>query len=324
VSRINVYAENKGWLFEDLKNHFRSLGRIGQLEIVVTDKPNPSCHAWVCLRTTEGDAAPDLSRTAICIHDLFCESGMYDAAGSRRSVRDAGALVLCHPEQLEILRREGVALDGRPRLERPLGALKIFSPREELHQKFRIGWVGKNHLRKRLGWFLEAVTSIELPPADFEIVLIGEGLGGAASILGSRGIQCSYFDRKDHEIDAYPGLYKELDCVVITSSTEAGPLPLFEALETGLVVVSTPVGWAPYFAQSFPHYVRLAKSIDEIKVHLNKLAEERDSMFSERFRIAQFVSQWSLDDWVREVIVLAGSLIVGSTESKTARLEFVG
>jgi glycosyltransferase involved in cell wall biosynthesis len=324
VSRINVYAENKGWLFEDLKKHFRNLGRIGQLEIIVTEKPNPSCDAWVCLRTTDGDAAPDLSRTAICIHDLFCESGMYDVAGSRRSVRDAGALVLCHPEQREILGREGVALDRRPMLERPLGALKIFSPGNELHQKFRIGWVGKNHLRKRLGWFLEAVTSIDLPSANFEVVLIGEGLGGAASILGTRGIGCRYFDRKDHEIDAYPSLYKELDCVVITSSTEAGPLPLFEALATGLVVVSTPVGWAPDLAKGFPRYVRLANSIDEIKVHLSRLAEERDSMFAERFAIARVVSQWSLDDWIREVIVLAGSLIVSSAESKTARLEFVG
>src|SRR6185369_10539269 len=177
VTRINVYAENKGWLFEDLKTHFRSLGRLGALEIVVTDKPSRGCDAWVCLRTNEGDLSPVTSRTAICIHDLFCEPGMYDGTGSRKSVRNAGALVLCHPEQREILRREGVHIDGRSMLDRPLGALKMFSPREELPQKFRIGWVGKNHLRKRLGWFLEAVTSMELPPADFEIVLIGEGLG---------------------------------------------------------------------------------------------------------------------------------------------------
>lgn len=324
MTRINVYAENKGWLFEDLKNHFRSLGRRGDLEIVVTDKPNRSCDGWVCLRTNEGDLSPVLSRTAICIHDLFCEPGMYDPSGSRKSVRSAGALVLCHPEQRKILRREGVPIDRRAVLERPLGALKIFSAREELPQKFRIGWVGRNHIRKRLGWFLEAVTSMELATADFEVVLIGEGLGGAASILEGRGIRCRYYDRKDYSIDVYPSLYKELDCLVITSSTDAGPLPLFEALATGLVVVSTPVGWAPHFDQRFPRYVRLANDIDEIKSHLSNIAKERDSIFSERTAISATVSQWSLDDWIREVVGVAGSLVVSSAESKTARLEFVG
>ena len=322
--RINVYAQNKAWLFEDLKHHFRNLSSAGESEIIISDSPLPGADAWVCLRTNEGDASPDLGRTAICVHDLFCDGGMYGPAGSRKSVRHAGALILCHPDQTELLIRQGVAIDGRPVLERPLGALKIFSPREENPPTFRIGWVGRNHVRKRLDWFTEAVTSFDLPTKEFEVVLIGEGLDGAASILNSIGIRCSYFDRSRYGIAAYPNLYKRLHCLVITSSTEAGPLPLFEALATGLAVVSTPVGWAPHFAQGFPRYVRLANSVNEIKLHLLKLHADKDAIYSERMMIARLVSEWSLDDWFREVISLARSLAVGSSKSEFAKIQIRG
>src|SRR4030095_11948124 len=120
VIRINVYAQNKAWLFEDLKHHFRNLSPAGESEIIISDSPLPGADAWVCLRTNEGDASPDLGRTAIFVHALFVDVGMSVPAGSRKSVRHAGALILCHPDQTELLIRQGVALDGRPVLERPL------------------------------------------------------------------------------------------------------------------------------------------------------------------------------------------------------------
>jgi glycosyltransferase involved in cell wall biosynthesis len=312
VTLINVYALNKGWLFEDLKDHFRGLPRFREFEVAVSDAPLLKAGAWVALRTNEGSESPNPSRTVICIHDLFSEPEMYAPGGSRQCVRDAGALVFSHPEQRQLLIREGVSL-SRPVLDRPLGALKTFSPRRENSSLFRIGWVGRNHTRKRLNWFVEAVKGLPFPASEFEVVLIGEGLGDASSALDSSGIRCDYFDRSSHGIATYPELYKGLDCLVITSTTEAGPLPLFEALATGLALVSTPVGWAPYFALDFPRYVRLANSIDEIKVHLNDLRAEKEIIFEERFEIARLVEKWSLDGWIREVLELASSLTTAST-----------
>jgi glycosyltransferase involved in cell wall biosynthesis len=308
VIRINVYAQNRGWLFEDLKDHFRSLSRFRGFEVVVSDTPLPNADVWVALRTNEGIYSPYLKRTVICIHDLFFEPDLYGPGGSRRCVREAGALVFSHPEQRQILIREGVSLNRRPVLERPLGALKTFSLRDKNPQRFSIGWVGRNHPRKRLNWLLEAVKELSVPASQFEVVFIGEGLSDAATVLSANRIRCTYFDRSSYGIATYPKLYKRLDCLVITSSTEAGPLPLFEALATGLVVVSTPVGWAPYFAFGFPRYVRLANSIDEIKLHLTALKAEKDLIYDERFEIARLVEEWSLDGWIRAVLELAGSL----------------
>src|SRR5688572_28381030 len=101
--KINVYAENYGWLFEDLKQHFKSLNRNYGFEVLVSDQPLPGADVWVALRTKEGGASPDIGRTVICIHDLFCLPGMYQPGGQRQCVRNARALVLSHPEQRKIL-----------------------------------------------------------------------------------------------------------------------------------------------------------------------------------------------------------------------------
>lgn len=312
--KVNVYAENLGWLFEDLKQHFKGLDRAHGFEVLVSDRPLATADAWVALRTKEASAAPDLRRTVVCIHDLFCEDGMYGPGGSRQGVRAAGAVVLSHPDQRRILLGEGISLRGVPVVERPLGALDIFKPRRHHSECFGVGWVGRNHARKRLDWFVEAMTRLSPAPAHTRVTLIGSGLGTAASGLREHGVDCDLYERDAYAIAAYPRLYQGLDCLVITSSTEAGPLPLFEALASGVPVVSTPVGWAPYFSAAAPRYVHLAGSPGEIATCLEQLRGEKRELFDERFEIARLVEGWSLDGWLLAVLRLAGALAASNSQ----------
>jgi glycosyltransferase involved in cell wall biosynthesis len=214
--------------------------------------------------------------------------------------------VLSHPDQRRILIEQGISLRGVPILERPLGALTIFTPRQHESDRFSVGWVGRDHPRKRLGWFIEAIEGLGLGPAQLRVAMIGEALGEAVASLRATGVDCSHYDRQAYSISQYPQLYQGLDCIVITSSTEAGPLPLFEALATGLPAVATPVGWAPYFSQKAPRYVRLANSPREIADHLKQFKSQKEEMFKRRFEIASLVGEWSLDTWLLEVLNLAG------------------
>jgi len=317
---INIYAENHGWLFEDLKQHFRNLRFVNDIELAVSDRPLVQADAWVALRTKEAIAAPDISRTVVCVHDLLCIDDMYQRSGSRRGVYEAGGLVLCHPEQRRILGEAGIPLEGLQILERPLGALTLFAPRQRNTDLFTVGWVGRDHPRKRLAWFVEAIQQLDRGP---EVVLIGSGLGEAASSLRASSVNCRLYDRAEHPISIYPLLYQGLDCLVITSSTEAGPITLFEALATGLPVVSTPVGWAPYFSDKAPLYVRLTGSPRELASHLKDLREEREVMFEQRFEIAELVSEWTLESWIRDVVNLAGSLAQSSSPGKLSSIQSV-
>lgn len=307
--KVNVYAANLGWLFEDLKQHFKRLNNVHGFEVLISDQPLALADAWVALRTKEAAAAPDIRRTVVCIHDLFCADGMYQQGGSRQAVRAAGAVVLAHPDQRRILSEAGISLQGVPVVERPLGALTSFTPRQHHAARFCVGWVGRNHARKRLDWFVQAILKLGLAPAHLRVVLIGSGLNEAAVSLRAQGVDCSLYERDAHAIATYPQLYQSLDCLVITSATEAGPLPLFEALATGVPVVSTPVGWASYFSAAAPRYVRLASNPTEIASRLEQLRGEKQALFDERFEIARLVAEWSLDSWLLAVLELAGALV---------------
>jgi glycosyltransferase involved in cell wall biosynthesis len=97
--------------------------------------------------------------------------------------------------------------------------------------------------------------------------------------------------------------------MAITSSTEAGPLPLFESLATGVPVVSTPVGWAPWLASKAPDFVLLADGPKDIAIHLETIRSRRAELFASRFQIAATVEEFRLDDWFAEVLQLAAALV---------------
>jgi len=307
--RVNVFAENGDWVFEDLKQHF-ARAQVAGLEVLASAEPLAGADVWVSISPSQAINSPDLARTVVCIHDLYEHSGIYSPEGDRRAVRRAGALVLSHPLQRRILTEAGVSLEGVPTHEGPLGALSIFTARSEATPCFSVGWVGRHDAqgRKRCEWFVEAINGLDPAPGRLRTVLVGRGLDGHAERLRAGGVTCLHYARESHPIAEYPRFYRQMDCLVITSSTEAGPLPLFEALATGLPVISTPVGWAPHFAAEHPRYVRLAESPAEITDHLRRLGGEREQLFREREEIASLVRDYRLEGWLRDVLRLAGSL----------------
>jgi glycosyltransferase involved in cell wall biosynthesis len=83
---------------------------------------------------------------------------------------------------------------------------------------------------------------------------------------------------------------------------------LFEALATGVPVVSTPVGWAPYFAGRAPQFVRIGNSPASLAEALEQIAGERAICFARRMEIAALAAEPRLDSWFSEVLALAASL----------------
>src|SRR5205085_7806959 len=132
-----------------------------------------------------------------------------------------GAVVLSHPDQRRLLNEAGISLQGVPVIERPLGALTSFTPRPHHAARFCVGWVGRNHARKRLDWFVQAILKLGLAPAHLHVALIGAGLDAAAASLRASGVEWSLYEREMHAIATYPQLYQGLDWFVITSAKGA-------------------------------------------------------------------------------------------------------
>ena len=313
--KINVCVKGSdGWLFGDLRKGFQRT-HVDGVEVMATETPVQNADGWIFIRTGEAANSPDLSRTVVCIHDLYDHDGIYRPGQPRWQALQARGVVLCHPRQRQILQDAGIDLSQSLVLERPLGALRGFTVRRNYDGiQFRVGWVGREHARKRTTWFAEAMQYFAGGKSDVVAVLIGKELELLYQRLSADGIACEYFDRDHVPIHDYPMLYQQLDCLVITSSTEAGPLPLFEALATGVPVVSTSVGWAPHMASKAPDFIFLADSAKGIAVHLETIRSRRKEIFASRFQIAALVKGYYLDDWFQEVLQLAAVLARNGTE----------
>ncbi|MBL4705520.1 MAG: glycosyltransferase family 4 protein [Flavobacteriales bacterium] len=306
---INVFAKSgdQPWLFDDLKIHFGNLHLPG-IRIVTSETCIDTADAWIAIRTAEAAYTPDPSRTVACIHDLYDHDGMYDPGGLRSIIHSVKGLVLCHPDQQNILQKAAVDFSKKEIVQRPIGALSDFRPGDIFSDKFTIGWVGRNYWRKRIEWFIEAIEGLEIPKDQFRIMLMGMDIEEPADKLRSMGYECSGYPKNQYPIATYPDLYRKMSCLVVTGVTEAGPLTLFESLATGNPVIATKVGWAPLLSSAHKEAIVLVENPQEISTALHEVYDRRNDLFQQRFVISDIVNHWTLEKWVREVILLAASL----------------
>ena len=308
---INVVARNRGWLFEDLKRHFTAATE-GEYRVVASERPVRAADRWIFLRTHEAAASPDPRRTLVQIHDLF-DHGLYRPGKARyRAIHRSGAIVLTHPDERGILDANGLSIEDRKVLCRPLGALSAFSLREELPEPFTIGWVGRPVVHrgrdlKRVGWLVDAVRRAELDTGSLRVLLVGERLEETAQALEQAGIATRYHHRRKTPIEQYPELYRQLDVLVVTSLLAAGPNSLFEALATGVPVVSTRVGWALELLRP-GETGYLVDSVDELAGRLTDLQSDREAWFNRRETIRKSLGGYTLESWVSENLATAAAL----------------
>jgi len=304
IPRINVVAVNRGWFFEDVKRHMHERRR-RDCVIVDSERPRRDSDAWIFLRTKEAGTTPDPDRTIVQIHDLFDE-GLYRPGGERRCVDRCAAVILTHPDQRQILDGSGVDLSNREIIERPIGALESFDLRTSIPERFTLAWVGRpaTHFGKEVKKPEVFVQVVKRLSGDSKAILLGERLDQQHRELRSAGIDCEYHQRIRTPILHYPRHYKKFDCLVITSASEAGPLCLFEALATGVPVVSTRVGWAPLLIQNGVNGY-LADSEDEILEAVDTIRRQREAWFEQRTVIRESLQDITLESWLDQNIDLA-------------------
>ena len=97
--------------------------------------------------------------------------------------------------------------------------------------------------RKGVQCFVQAVRTIRRILPNLSILIIGPGWQGLVRELNNDGIHCVQVGYQlDHMKIAK--LYRILDVFWVTSRIEGGPVPLLEAMASGISCISTPVGAA--------------------------------------------------------------------------------
>lgn len=289
---INSYCRNKGWLFADLQHLFSRAGA------VATEEPLPNADAWICIRTDEWEACPQLGHLVLQVHDMW----------SHVWPHRVGAVVRSNPHQRKL---ERCAYD----LVRPLGALALMTPTQsegKSNEAFTVGWVGRPASRNGVCLrspqpLVEAVRhAAEVIP--IHVMLLGSGLEFfKATIDRIKNATCEYYDRDRWPVGSYPELYAQMDVLAITSASEAGPMPLFEALACGVPVISTHVGWAPYLLNGLNGWCY----DDNLGEELLK-ASVAGNLFAPKDVIRRSLGGWFLDGpggWIEQNMNLARILV---------------
>ena len=148
--------------------------------------------------------------------------------------------------------------------------------------------------RKRESLLLDLAWAYDLSP--FEFVFIGNGWEDTAQKLQSLGVACGIAKPDDAQLSK---MYGVMDALLVTGYNEGGPLPLLEAMATGIKVISPRFGYAADLLNE--HYDTPSELMDI----LNELAEP--SILSH-----QIARAWSWSDYVAEYAMLIGRMF-GST-----------
>lgn len=123
--------------------------------------------------------------------------------------------------------------------------VKAIIPLPYSRTPFKIGMIGYYpgaHNRKRMDIALSVFKQLAEESAPFEVVLQGDGWDNQISFFQENNIPVSYtkLTRTSNVFD----FYGKIHALLCTSDYEGGPLPVLEALNFGIPVVSTRVGIA--------------------------------------------------------------------------------
>ena len=307
---INPFCADLGWLFSDIRQHFHNCPLVLEypdLGILASETPTHA-DSWLAIRSWEAPLLQWPERSVIQIHALdprlilgnHCEPRHIDAAAG---------LVFTHPEQPGILRDMGVSLEGKKCLLRPIGALGCFHTRTAMSDTPTFAWVGRDTGAKRTHLFCDAAEQLA-KAVDICTVLVGEHLEGHFTRLATTVYNATLHERRHTPIEDYPPIYQRCDAIVITSALEAGPMCLYEALASGVPVITTRCGWAEYLIQDGINGYLIDEDSERhmaeaIAHRMLDIASHRTEWFERRQLIAASLMGWSLESWIEDNVRLA-------------------
>lgn len=301
--RVDVLQVDHGWLFSDLARKFALYGRDEPgVEINVAAAPDPAADAHVWIRTAEAGAHPGLlSRSIVQVHDFFDEYG--PGSPRRAALSEAARIGVYSPAFVDFLRARLPERAPEDFVVVPIGYDEAFTVRQEHPETFTIGFVSQ-HWPDGIKGEDRLVDVLRRLPFRFRLVILGMGWDGLAAELAGVGIDVTYHERyRDVEYADYPCIFRGFDVLLCTSRTEGIPTTFFEAMASGVPVVTLPVGAVADLVT--PRNGRIVPDLDAAVHALQEMHAARADWFARRHDVRATVEGLTNRNFVRRHLAAA-------------------
>lgn len=151
--------------------------------------------------------------------------------------------------------------------------------------------------RKRSWLLLELAWAMDLTPYHFRI--IGTGWDEVAHKLLNCGVDIELFPQCTP--DALQESYKRADALLVTGFTEGGPLPVLEALASGVPCITPRYG----YADENPSGCYFYSTLDELKMQMRALTTASDHR-------ASMVKNHTVENYIKDVVKVVEGVMVPS------------
>lgn len=188
-------------------------------------------------------------------HVLAWESELHNLQGD-------AIMVVARQWQEDLLRR-GVPADSVVLVPNGVNC-ELFAPRSEDQRvaarkrlglkpsDFVVGFVAKQSSndggRKGIDVFEAAIAELSRRLPGAAVLLVGMGWKNLVSRVRAQGVRCVWVPYLESMAELAHA-YNAMDCYWVTSRLEGGPVPLLEAMSSGVPCVTTPVGLAVEIVQ---------------------------------------------------------------------------
>lgn len=307
---LNVVAENKGWLFEHWKQALAAAAPPGY-RVAATQRPLPQAEAWIFLRAREAARSPDPMRSVVQLHDMSGPE-VYRRGGARADVARCGGLVLAHPDQQAILAASGIDLSKRQWIVRPVGWSEAVPAPPSDDALPVLAWIGRpaNQQGRDTSGLAEFVAAVQRARSPMRVKLIGERLDAAAASLRRAGIDCAVMGLSQCPLSRCGEWIGRFDGVAVTSASDCGPWPLFDAVRAGVPVVATRVGWAEQLLGD-GRCGPLVDGVDGMAAAIDSVFARRSHWRERRLTLPPQCPEYGMAAWVEANLQLAVALATG-------------
>ena len=307
-ARVNLVARTiNAWVFRAMSEALLEWCR--DVEIVITRQPIGGCQLYHFFRPQDATAAVIRGFSKPFVTTLHGElPGVTDYRTCRPGY-DLAEKVICVSETARKILANAAGLNGKLALIHAGADANKFRFERWPQGHFTVGVVSRNYpLMRDIAdvkggeMIIETMTRLAEKLSDILLMVVGVDWEGLIDEMLRRSIPVVYYDRRRNcTYDDYPRLYNQMDCLLVASKFEGGPVAAYEAMMCGRPVVGPAVGVLPELIEQKRTGMLCERNAESLAEGLEWMCRLRPDFAEGRWKdCAERVKGFTWERWAEE------------------------